>query len=114
MSGGVAYVLDEKGDFPIKCNKQMVGLETLEDAAEIEELRQLVKRHADYTKSQRAFKILALWDEMVPKFIKVLPKDYKRMLANIKKAHAQGLTGEDALMAAFEENARDASRVGGS
>jgi glutamate synthase (ferredoxin) len=114
MSGGIAYVLDEKGDFPIKCNKQMVGLETLEDPKEIEELRQLIKRHADYTKSQRAFKVLALWDELVPKFVKVLPKDYKRMLACIKKAHDQGLTGEEALMAAFEENARDASRVGGS
>ena len=113
MSGGVAYVLDEKGDFPIKCNKQMVGIESLEDPKEIEELRLLVKAHADYTKSQRAFKILALWDEMVPKFVKVLPKDYKRMLACIKKAHDQGLTGEEALMAAFEENAKDASRLGG-
>jgi glutamate synthase (ferredoxin) len=113
MSGGIAYVLDEKGDFSIKCNKQMVGLETLEDASEIEELRQLIKRHADYTKSKHSFKVLALWDEMVPKFVKVLPKDYKRMLACIKKAHDQGLTGEEALMAAFEENAKDASRVGG-
>ncbi|MDB6024112.1 MAG: glutamate synthase family protein [Verrucomicrobiales bacterium] len=113
MSGGVAYVLDEKGDFPIKCNKQMVGLESLEDAKEIEELRVLIKRHADYTKSQRAFKVLALWDEMVPKFVKVMPKDYKRMLASIKKAHDAGLTGEEALMAAFEDNAKDASRVGG-
>ena len=113
MSGGVAYVLDEKGDFSIKCNKQMVGLETLEDPKEIEELRQLVKNHADLTKSKHAFKILALWDEMVPKFVKVLPKDYKRMLSCIKKAHDQGLSGEEALMAAFEENAKDLSRVGG-
>jgi glutamate synthase (ferredoxin) len=113
MSGGIAYVLDEKGDFPIKCNKQMVGLESLEDPKEIEELRQLIKRHADYTKSQRAFKVLALWDEIVPKFVKVLPKDYKRMLASIKKAHDQGLTGEEALMSAFEDNAKDGSRVGG-
>jgi glutamate synthase (ferredoxin) len=114
MSGGVAYVLDEKGDFSIKCNKQMVGLETLEDPAEIEDLRLLIKRHGDLTKSQRAFKVLALWDELVPKFVKVLPKDYKRMLSCIKKAHDQGFSGEDALMAAFEENAKDLARVGGS
>jgi glutamate synthase (ferredoxin) len=114
MSGGVAYVLDEQGDFPIKCNKQNVGLETLDDPKEIEELRLLVKRHGDLTKSKLAFKVLALWDEMVPKFVKVLPKDYKRMLSCIKKAHDQGLSGEEALMAAFEENARDLARVGGS
>jgi glutamate synthase (ferredoxin) len=50
---------------------------------------------------------------MVPKFVKVMPKDYKRMLAEIKRAHSRGLSGEEALMAAFEENARDVARVGG-
>ena len=51
---------------------------------------------------------------MVPKFVKVMPKDYKRMLACIARAHDQGLTGDEAIMAAFEENARDLSRVGGN
>jgi glutamate synthase (ferredoxin) len=50
----------------------------------------------------------------VPKFVKIMPKDYKRMLACIKRAHEQGLTGEEAVMAAFEENSRDLSRVGGN
>jgi len=50
----------------------------------------------------------------VPKFVKVMPKDYKRMLACIDKAQAQGFTGDEAIMAAFEENARDLSRVGGN
>jgi glutamate synthase (ferredoxin) len=113
MSGGVAYVLDEAGDFSLRCNKQMVGLEKLEDAEEIEELRTMIQRHADYTKSQRAFKILALWEQYVPKFVKVMPKDYKRMLQAIKRVKAAGLSGEEAVMAAFEENAKDASRVGG-
>lgn len=54
------------------------------------------------------------WAAAVPKFVKVLPKDYKRMLACIDKAQAQGLTGDEAIMAAFEENARDTSRVGGN
>lgn len=114
MSGGVAYVLDEKGDFKSRCNPQMVGLEKLEDASEIEEVRQMIKRHADYTKSQHAFKILALWEETVPKFVKVMPKDYKRMLQSIKRVTDAGLSGEEALMAAFTENAKDVSRVGGS
>jgi glutamate synthase (ferredoxin) len=113
MSGGVAYVLDETGEFPARCNPQMVALEKLEEPEEIEELRQLVKRHADLTRSQRAFKVLALWDEMVPKFVKVMPRDYKRVLAALKKAEQAGLSGDDALNAAFEENARDVARIGG-
>ena len=113
MSGGIAYVLDEKGDFSTRCNKQQVGLDKLEDPAEIEEVRQMIQRHAGYTQSKRAWQILALWDQMVPKFVKVLPKDYHRMLQAIKRVSAAGLSGDDAIMAAFEENARDVARVGG-
>jgi len=113
MSGGTAYVLDESGDFPTRCNKQMVDLEKLEDEAEIEEVRQMIQRHAGYTKSQRARKILDQWEPYVPKFVKVMPRDYQRMLQAIKRATAAGLSGEEAIMAAFEENAKDISRVGG-
>jgi len=113
MSGGIAYVLDEQGDFENHCNLQLVALEELEEPAEIEELRLMIKRHADFTHSQRAFKILALWDDYVPKFVKVMPKDYKRVLVSLKKIEEQGLSGDDAIMAAFEENARDVARVGG-
>jgi glutamate synthase (ferredoxin) len=113
MSGGVAYILDEAGDFATRCNQQMVGLEKLEDAEEIEALYQLIKRHGDYTKSQRAYKVIALWEQMVPKFVKVMPKDYKRVLQAIKKAEQDGLSGDDALNAAFEANARDVARIGG-
>ncbi len=51
---------------------------------------------------------------MVPKFVRVMPRDYNRMLACIERAHEQGLTGDEAIMVAFEENARDLSRVGGN
>jgi glutamate synthase (ferredoxin) len=51
---------------------------------------------------------------MVKKFVRVLPRDYKRMLACIARAHEQGLTGDDAIMVAFEENAKDMARVGGN
>lgn len=112
MSGGVAYVLDEAGDFAVRCNAQMVGLEK-PDSEEAEELRLLIKRHADFTQSQKAFKVLALWEEMAPKFVKVMPKDYKRVLQAIRKAEEEGLSGDEALNAAFEANARDVARIGG-
>lgn len=113
MSGGVAYILDEAGDFATRCNQQMVGLEKVEDKAEADELYALIKKHADCTKSQKAFKVLALWDEMLVKFVKVMPKDYKRVLQALRKAEQDGLTGDEALNAAFEANARDVARIGG-
>jgi glutamate synthase (ferredoxin) len=114
MSGGVAYVLDEGGNFAAHCNQQMVGLEPLEDAEEIADLRQLIQQHVDATQSQKGSKVLAYWEEMLPKFVKVMPKDYKRVLQAIESAIAAGLSGDDALTAAFEENARDVARIGGS
>jgi glutamate synthase (ferredoxin) len=114
MSGGVAYVLDEQGDFPTRCNQQMVGLEKLEEPEEISDLYQMIKSHADYTGSQKAAQVLASWETMVPLFVKVMPKDYKRVIQAIKKALEAGLSGDDALSAAFEENARDVARIGGS
>ncbi len=114
MSGGIAYVLDERGDFAKSVNLQMVGLSKLESPAEIAEVRALVEKHLAYTKSERARQLLGRWDQVFPSFVKVLPNDYKRMLACIERAHGQGLTGDEAVMAAFEENARDLSRVGGN
>ncbi len=114
MSGGVAYILDEPGDFATRCNTQMVGLETITDPSEIAEVRQVIQKHADYTQSLKALQVLEQWDMMVPKFVKVMPRDYKRVLQAIENALASGLSGDDALNAAFEENARDVSRIGGS
>jgi glutamate synthase (ferredoxin) len=114
MSGGVAYILDEQGDFATRCNTQMVGLEKLTDPSEIAEVRQVIQKHADYTQSQKAAQILAQWEAMVPKFVKVMPRDYKRVLQAIQNAVDAGLSGDDALNAAFEENSRDVARIGGS
>jgi glutamate synthase (ferredoxin) len=114
MSGGIAYVLDEPGDFPGRVNTQMVGIEKLEDPLEIAEIRAMVEKHLAYTKSGRARQVLDAWSQLVPKFVKVIPKDYQRMLTCLKRAHEQGLSGDDAVMAAFEENARDLARVGGN
>ncbi len=113
MSGGVAYVLDDSGAFNAQINKSMVSIEALEDAAEIAQVRALIEKHRTYTKSDRAQQVLDAWDKYLPKFVKIIPKDYKRMLAGIKRAEEQGLTGEDAIMQAFEENVRDVARMGG-
>jgi len=113
MSGGVAYILDEKGDFPTKCNKAMVALEQL-DEEDVVTLKTMVENHAINTKSARAAAILKEWGTFLPKFIKVMPMDYKRVITAIKRAKADGLTGDDALTRAFEENSTDKARVGGS
>ena len=113
MSGGVACVLDETGEFPRRCNHQMVDLEKLEDPDEIELVWKLIQRHKFYTRSSRAARIVAHWPEMVPKFVKVMPRDYKRVLEALKRVQSSGLTGEQAIMAAFEENVRDVARIGG-
>jgi glutamate synthase (ferredoxin) len=113
MSGGIAYVLDETGDFPRNCNQEMVKLFRLEDPEEIEALRSMIHKHAEYTNGQRSWQVLALWEQMVPKFVKVYPNDYRRMLEAQRRFKTSGLSEEEAVMAAFEENARDVSRVGG-
>jgi len=113
MSGGIAYILDEKGDFKTRCNLQSVSVESFQDSEEAESIRQMIQRHAEYTKSQRAGRILALWEKYSGMFVKVFPKDYKRMLACIAEAHARGLAGDEAIMAAFEANAKDVARIGG-
>jgi glutamate synthase (ferredoxin) len=114
MSGGVAYVLDEAGDFPKRVNLQMVGIGKLEDLVEIGEVRAMVERHLAHTGSLRARQVLDAWERLVPKFVRVMPKDYQRMLTGIQRAHEQGLSGDEAIMVAFEANARDLSRIGGN
>ncbi|WP_448562548.1 glutamate synthase large subunit [Trichothermofontia sp.] len=114
MSGGVAYVLDEAGDFATRCNTQMADLERLTDPDEMAEIRERIQRHVDYTGSKKGTLVLANWEAIVPKFVKVMPRDYKRVLQAIKEALASGLSGDEALAAAFEANARDVARIGGS
>ncbi len=113
MSGGVAYVLDLEGDFSRRCNPEMVSLSGVTEAEEITFLKGMIERHEDLTGSRRAATILASWKDYLPKFVKVLPKDYARVLASLKRVQQSGLTGEEAIMAAFVENTRDAARVGG-
>jgi len=114
MSGGVAYVVDWHGDFAGRVNREMVDLETLTDSAEMDEVKALIQRHADYTNSDLGWRVLLRWDELLPKIIKVMPRDYKRVLQAFAEVQKQGLSGDEAVMAAFELNKNDASRVGGN
>ena len=78
MSGGIAYVLDEDGGFPGRCNDELVGFEARRGRTR--ELRALVEEHVERTGSAVAERLLARWDESVPRFVKVIPHDYKRAL----------------------------------
>ncbi|MCZ6872962.1 MAG: glutamate synthase-related protein, partial [bacterium] len=113
MSGGIAYVLNENGDFHHHCNLQTVSLELLEEE-EIQEIEGMIRRHAEYTDSDRAWKMLALWEKTVLKFVKVMPKDYRRMIEAIRHAEKEGKVGDAAVMAAFEANKNDQARVSGN
>jgi glutamate synthase (ferredoxin) len=85
MSGGIAYVVDEEGDFAQRCNLQMVDLETLEEAQEEEYVRGLIVRHADLTGSERARQVLSNWPKLRDRLVKVMPLDYRRVLAEKKE-----------------------------
>jgi glutamate synthase (ferredoxin) len=114
MSGGFAYVLDEDGSFPSHCNQSQVGLYPLDDPEEIDKVRTLIRHHAEATGSQKGWKVLALWDSLLSRWVKVLPHDFKRALEAEEKVRKMGLTEDEAEMAAFEMNAKDAARVGGN
>jgi glutamate synthase (ferredoxin) len=117
MSGGVAYVLDADGQFIPRCNKEMVGLTVLslvEDADEVQGVRAMIERHVQWTQSAHGRRVLERWTEHLPRFVRVLPHDYRRVVEAQRKMRATGLSPEEAEMAAFEQNARDEARVGGN
>ena len=85
MSGGLAYVLDRDDSFPIHCNRSSVDLLPVEEPEDVEELKRLIEEHLKSTQSSVARKILDEWEETLPKFIKVYPMDYRRVLEERKK-----------------------------
>ena len=116
MSGGIAWVYDEAGTFREMCNTEMVALEPLGvgDPTEVAEVVALLARHRDLTGSDRAAAILAGGGAALRRFVRVIPHDYRRVLEAQARMRAAGLSATEAEMAAFEENARDLARVGGS
>jgi glutamate synthase domain-containing protein 2/glutamate synthase domain-containing protein 1/glutamate synthase domain-containing protein 3 len=99
MSGGIAYVLDEAGDFKRRCNLGMVDLEPLVDVEDVEQVKDLLSRHIRYTQSAVAARLLVNWERSREKFVKVMPRDFKRVLVAIKKAQEMGMSADEAVMA---------------
>ncbi len=110
MSGGLAFVNDANGTFIDKCNQGMVLIENV--TAEDERLlHALLTEHVEETGSEQAQRILNNWEQVKTDFVKVIPKDYKNMVIAIERLKQQGMTEEEAAMAAFDESKRDRSKV---
>ena len=89
MTGGIAYVLDESGEFSsVLCNRASVDLEPLEDSVDLRTVQNLIEKHVEATASPRGQWILENWGEMIPKFVKIFPHEYKRVLGVPKSAAA--------------------------
>ena len=95
MSGGEAYVLDESGRFESLCNTGMVDLENVEAEEDKAALRRMVEEHHHHTGSANAERVLRSWDDMLPKFVKVMPRDYKRVLAERAEREQLAASGAD-------------------
>ncbi len=91
MSGGIAYVLDEAGDFDMRCNQELVDLEPVVEPEDVEELRAMIQKHRSYTGSANAARVLDDWDASLTKFVKVYPKDYRRVIEAGKQAALQAV-----------------------
>ena len=101
MSGGVAYVLDEDNKLYKNLNKQLVNMEMLEYKNDIEDLRNIITKHVEYTGSKKGQKILDSFDEYVKHFKKIIPTDYKEMLRLTAEGEEQGMDHEKAEVEAF-------------
>ncbi len=106
MSGGIAYVLDEKHDLYMRLNKDQVMTDTLTESHDIAELRSLIEEHVAATGSPRGKKILAAFHSYIPCFKKVMPRDYDRMLRSIAQYEEKGMSREQAEIQAFYANTR--------
>ena len=104
MSGGVAYVLDENRDLYMKMNKELVSLNSVTEKHDINELKSIIEEHVNATNSQKGKEILDNFDEYLPKFKKILPYDYARMLSTIIKYEEKGMSSEEAQIEAFYAN----------
>ena len=101
MSGGVAYVLDENNDLYRKVNKSLVSTEELSNKYDVLELKAMIEDHVKYTNSVKGKEILDNFEEYLPKFKKIIPYDYKKMLNAIAKMEEKGLNPEQAQIEAF-------------
>ncbi|MFQ6638064.1 hypothetical protein Gotur_013400 [Gossypium turneri] len=96
MSGGIAYVLDVDGKFQSRCNPELVDLDKIEEEEDIVTLKMMIQQHQRHTNSQLAREVLADFESLLPKFIKVFPRDYKRVLAKMKDQEASERAAKEA------------------
>ena len=103
MSGGIAYVLDEENSLYKNLNKELVLMEKIEQRNEKEELKKIIEAHVKYTGSAKGQQILDDFDNMVGRFKKIIPADYKEMLHLTARNEEKGMTREQAQIEAFTE-----------
>ena len=101
MSGGIAYVLDENHELYLRLNKQMVDMEAVTERHDGEELRTLIEHHVRETGSPLGKRVLDHFQEYLPKFKKIIPRDYRRMITTIGQMEEKGMSHEKATMEAF-------------
>ncbi|MGN0483325.1 MAG: glutamate synthase large subunit [Lachnospiraceae bacterium] len=106
MSGGIAYVLDENRDLYMRLNKEMVFCEEVTSKYDVLELKEMIKEHVALTNSEKGKMILDHFSEYLPKFKKIVPYDYNRMLMTIVQMEEKGLNAEQAQIEAFYANTR--------
>ena len=101
MSGGIAYVLDEDTSLYKRMNKQLVSMESVTDKYDVLELKELITEHVAYTNSKKGKEVLDNFGEYLPKFKRIIPHDYKKMLNTIVQMEEKGLSSEQAQIEAF-------------
>ncbi|MCI8930699.1 MAG: glutamate synthase large subunit [Lachnospiraceae bacterium] len=106
MSGGIAYVLDENNDLYIRLNKEMVSSQELTNKYDVLELKEMIKEHVALTNSRKGKEILDHFKDYLPKFKKIIPHDYERMLTAIVQMEEKGLSAEQAQIEAFYADKR--------
>ncbi|KAL8095758.1 glutamate synthase 1 [NADH], chloroplastic isoform X1 [Apium graveolens] len=107
MSGGIAYVLDVDSKFRSRCNAELVDLDSIEEEDDITTLRMMIQQHQRHTGSQLAKEVLANFDKLLPSFIKVFPRDYKRILASLRKEEIAKRAAEKAAKEAEDQEEAD-------
>lgn len=101
MSGGIAYILDEDNKLYLNLNKEMISSEEVTDKYDVLELKQMIQKHVAYTNSEKGKMILDNFSDYLPKFKKIMPHDYKKMLNRIVLMEEKGLSSEQAQIEAF-------------
>ena len=104
MSGGIAYVLDENRDLYKRLNKSLVSFEEVTNKYDVQELKSMIQEHVAYTNSKKGKEIMDHFGEYLPKFKKIMPHDYRRMMNTIVQMEEKGLSSEQAQIEAFYAN----------